>query len=45
MLKPKYMIVFQAILMDFGSSSRAFILGGFPYTGELVVKNHDNSAV
>jgi hypothetical protein len=35
----------KEILIEAGSSSRDHILGGFPYTGELVVKNHDQSPV
>ena len=32
----------KALLLEIGSSSREYILGGFPYTGEFVVKGHNN---
>jgi len=34
----------KAFLLEIGSSSTEFIVGGFPYTGQFKVTNHDGTA-
>jgi len=36
-------LVDKALLLDIGTSSNQFILGGFPYTGQFRVTGHDKS--